>query len=775
MMSQPQGLTREISPLSRKGSKSGSESERVNFEGILSATRLHVPQNAQFIPEATEKHLREYATAIRTLGTSAAIAVNAHEDAVRRVLQEVAPDIEIKVLAVPCWGAFVPALNALLGYARQLGCRHILYHSLEVQCTPDVLQRLLDYYTRYTLVVGAALAGHNFEAGEQRLNGRTAPWNTLSLWSVRKLSVTGFLCIADGLPAGPADDKVHQIDTFDESDNPQMAPMGSASWWTGEDEGTDGFERQLSASNAEAIPAGVEEVTAIALLQHLMGHDDARAILVELPPELEAQVTWKTSWNGDKQREQWHEYKMNSKISRPAAQLELLFKGKGGPSQSEVGEDNLPVHERHFGVVTHMAQSVRPPAHVERICYACIAFFCANFTAILASAFATMNKALLTQSAGSVVVFVGLLVGGIYMPMPASLWLTRKVARRFDHIGGIILFVCCFLISHTVIVASQLMGFQSYQHIVLLAMRFLQGLGSGIGFQARFVLASLGTSDHHNNLQARSGFVADVGLGLGALLPAVTATLVGSVEFWADAPDLLVSGVLALLSLGLLVWVICSFPRRLHVLPDAVRFPQGETTSKQLSTRQGEADRLRRLAVISGTAHVFVQSAILPVVALSLYDANLNGHFRQSLGVAAFCLLPMPFQAMASRLCCSVRLHTRSVKDWTRIVSGAIGVLLLVVLVWPRGGEVGDTVNFLERISQLALLMLVLAMAVPFNTARLYQLKDAEHATLQLAWSQAYVGRLLGPAIAIATYEFLGYGPIFMLLCAATVVAVNTA
>merc|ERR1719182_1141930 len=86
--------------------------------------------------------------------------------------------------------------------------QHILYQSLETTCTPEVLARLLDHFTRDTLVVGAALSGHTFEEGEQPLNGRTTPWNTLALWSVRKLSLTGFLRIADGLPQSTGQDKV---------------------------------------------------------------------------------------------------------------------------------------------------------------------------------------------------------------------------------------------------------------------------------------------------------------------------------------------------------------------------------------------------------------------------------------------------------------------------------------------------------------------------------------------------------------------------------------
>ena len=47
---------------------------------------------------------------------------------------------------------------------------------------------------------------------------------------------------------------------------------------------------------------GVEEVTAIALLQHLHGSDRARAVLLQLPDHLEAQMSWAANWGKDEAR-----------------------------------------------------------------------------------------------------------------------------------------------------------------------------------------------------------------------------------------------------------------------------------------------------------------------------------------------------------------------------------------------------------------------------------------------------------------------------------------
>lgn len=65
-------------------------------------------------------------------------------------------------------------------------------------------------------------------------------------------------------------------------------------------------------------PSGVEEVTCIALLQKLLGQDNAVAKLVKLPG-----VEWEQNWE-DEERRKWHEKKMKSKVERPARHLELI-------------------------------------------------------------------------------------------------------------------------------------------------------------------------------------------------------------------------------------------------------------------------------------------------------------------------------------------------------------------------------------------------------------------------------------------------------------------
>jgi hypothetical protein len=59
-----------------------------------------------------------------------------------------------------------------------------------------------------TLVAGALLGGHTYHEGNSagapnnqvvELNGRTTPWNTLAIWKVSMLALTGFPLVSDGI------------------------------------------------------------------------------------------------------------------------------------------------------------------------------------------------------------------------------------------------------------------------------------------------------------------------------------------------------------------------------------------------------------------------------------------------------------------------------------------------------------------------------------------------------------------------------------------------
>jgi len=748
-----------------------------NFSNVLSATRAHFPADSEGVPEKTQEHLKKYVLASQRLGVKAAIAVNAHATEVQNIAEEAAPGFDVHVLHVPYWGAFVPALNALLSFAQSSQKRYILYQSLEVICSPTVLHWLRDHHTPETLVSGPALPGHCFQPGEQPLNGRSAPWNTLALWSVRKLALTGFLSIADGLQS----DTHHNGEQAELSPDSDGAPMGSSDWWSGGDVSTGkSWIRQHSGG---VVPAGVEEVTAIALLQDLLGKEQAQAILIDVPHELQKHISWETDWAGDERRKQWHEYKMSTKITRPDEQLQRLFAGRMDSKKTHKGqaEEGLKVRSSKFGVVIHRGPTIRPPRTVENICLASTGLFFLNLASVFPRAFLLLNNSFNT-SAFDLIALV-LLLGGVFVPMPLSLYLTRQTTVRAGHKAGLVLFVLFIIFSHLAVMVWQLFGTEAHQLVVLLIARLVQGLGSGILFQARYVLASLSTGDQQTDLQAWQFLVGDFGFGFGALLPALTTLtsfLFGSAERFSNIPEVLPAAFMVAVSSTFLAIILVAFPRHLSMLPDRVRFPRHALDIAKVRSRSKvdeSGDYYRRIVWVSGTTRVFVQSAVMPIAALAMRDNGYTGKFRQSIVVAALSLLPMPFEAVASSICCycATRVRARDSKDVGKVISGTIGGLVLfAALAFPHHEGV-DATSLASVITELAALMIALAVAAPLNASRLYQLEDAERSTVILVWMQAYFGRLLGPLLAVLLYNTAGYGSVLTMLCAATAVVAYTA
>lgn len=182
----------------------------------------------------------------------------------------------IHVLPVTPWGKFTPALNSLVLFANsQLQADLIMFTSAEVNLSSTIVSKLCQHVTENenVVVAGAALNGHQYHAvktesdtlrREFPLTGRTTPWNTLCVWSLDKLSLTGFSTVSD---------------------------LGTS--------------------------AGIEEVVAIAMLQKLFPKSEARLIQV-------SGIDWEESFENDEKRKKWHQEKMNSKITRAEHQLKLL-------------------------------------------------------------------------------------------------------------------------------------------------------------------------------------------------------------------------------------------------------------------------------------------------------------------------------------------------------------------------------------------------------------------------------------------------------------------
>jgi UDP-glucuronate 4-epimerase len=175
----------------------------------------------------------------------------------------------VVVVPVSTWGpGFTPALNALVQKALTVDATHILFQSLELTVAATDVDQIVSLCDSQTLVVGGRLPGHAFKAGSTvPANGRTVPWNTLAVWDARTLARTGFPMVADGLIPG--------------------------------------------------TEAGVEEVSAIALAQ-TVSPSLTKAKLVTLKS-----VEWHTTFEHPS-RQQAHEKKMSSKLSRPATHMSLF-------------------------------------------------------------------------------------------------------------------------------------------------------------------------------------------------------------------------------------------------------------------------------------------------------------------------------------------------------------------------------------------------------------------------------------------------------------------
>ncbi|KAL3800895.1 hypothetical protein ACHAW5_002046 [Stephanodiscus triporus] len=237
----------------------------------------------------------------------------------------------MRVMPVTPWGKFVPGLNAIVSHCANAGARRVLMISAEIRISKDGVEMLSSYFDDDTLVVGAALRGHDHRrrrlrrnipassssssaedrgvGGEEReeaaeveveLTGRTAPWNTCAIWDVNKLALTGFLLVSEGL---------------------HRAEGGVVVGCEGGTNNANTNTTKSTSTSTDAGAAGVEEVATIAVIQRVLSHRRARAKLVMLRPDM---IDWDEDFDDDEGRREWHERKMRSKLSRARRQLELL-------------------------------------------------------------------------------------------------------------------------------------------------------------------------------------------------------------------------------------------------------------------------------------------------------------------------------------------------------------------------------------------------------------------------------------------------------------------
>ena len=188
---------------------------------LVIATRLHLGNASS--PPSDEK-LKGILENFERLGslvehTLPVIAVDAtpkidkydYVDTIRSLLPN---ESKIEILPVTPWGKFVSALNALVLYAIHQQADKIMFVSAEVKVSANSIQTLCQQLDNddTVIVAGAAMNGHLFNeaSGAEAidLNGRTTPWNTLAVWDLSKLSMTGFVLCSDLGPSAGVEECV---------------------------------------------------------------------------------------------------------------------------------------------------------------------------------------------------------------------------------------------------------------------------------------------------------------------------------------------------------------------------------------------------------------------------------------------------------------------------------------------------------------------------------------------------------------------------------------
>ncbi len=112
---------------------------------------------------------------------------------------------QVNAFPVTPWGKVVQAPNALLLKAAEQRMDYLLFVSTEYPVTKQVVSLLASHCDKDTLIVGAALSGHDIKvsAGQSEIirnsSGLQIPWNTYALWSLDRLIHTGFVLAADSL------------------------------------------------------------------------------------------------------------------------------------------------------------------------------------------------------------------------------------------------------------------------------------------------------------------------------------------------------------------------------------------------------------------------------------------------------------------------------------------------------------------------------------------------------------------------------------------------
>ncbi|MCJ8345197.1 hypothetical protein MJH12_06635, partial [bacterium] len=174
----------------------------------------------------------------------------------------------LRILYVNPWISYTQPLNMLVDKAFGIGASELILQSIDVWTSRSQMSALISQMDDKTLVVGAKMDEfHGRKEGLNPISGWCCPWNTLAIWDLKKLGITGFL--------------------------------------------------PLSGGNLDDLQGGVEEVMAISILQQII-NDQCRAKIVNV-----GTVKWDVDWPCS-DRAKAHQIKMESKNKRAKNQMNYL-------------------------------------------------------------------------------------------------------------------------------------------------------------------------------------------------------------------------------------------------------------------------------------------------------------------------------------------------------------------------------------------------------------------------------------------------------------------
>lgn len=176
----------------------------IDSSNVLVVTRVHASSAVSMSPiETIIDFVKSVSYASKVL-ICVGIDNHSHETYVQKLVESLETHnltTKTSILSISPWGGFTHALNLAVSFAAEKKFSLVCFQSLETRSTKEIVRGLTDVFKidMNALVVGPVFQGHEFQLGIWPIRGRTVPWNTLAIWDVQKLVLTGFPLISNGL------------------------------------------------------------------------------------------------------------------------------------------------------------------------------------------------------------------------------------------------------------------------------------------------------------------------------------------------------------------------------------------------------------------------------------------------------------------------------------------------------------------------------------------------------------------------------------------------